>query len=48
MVDSGNDVYISLVAGIKDNIFLVPFSAPFGRFHYKYGAVFMIGFMNLY
>lgn len=40
LVDSGKDVCIGLVAGLKDNTFLAPFSAPFGGFHYKYEAIF--------
>ena len=40
LVDSGKDVCIGLVAGIKDNTLLAPFSAPFGGFHYKYEAIF--------
>ena len=41
LIDSTNkDVCIGLVAGIKDNMLLVPFSSPFGGFHYKYEAIF--------
>lgn len=40
LVDNGKDVYIGLVAGVKDNTLLAPFSAPFGGFHYKYEAIF--------
>lgn len=40
LVDSGKDVCIGLIAGIKDNTLLAPFSAPFGGFHYKYEAIF--------
>lgn len=39
LVDSDKDVSIGLVAGIKDNTLLTPFSAPFGGFHYKYEAI---------
>lgn len=40
LIDSSNkDVAIGLVAGIKDNVLLAPFSAPFGGFHYKYEAI---------
>ena len=40
LVDSGKDVCIGLVAGVKENTFSAPFSAPFGGFHYKYEAIF--------
>ena len=40
LVDLENDVSIGLVAGIKDNTLLAPFSAPFNGFHYKYEAIF--------
>ena len=40
LVDLGKDVCIGLVAGIKENMLLAPFSAPFGGFHYKYEAIF--------
>ena len=41
LIDSTNkDVSIGLVAGIKDNKLIAPFSAPFGGFHYKYEAIF--------
>lgn len=41
LIDSTNkDVCIGLVAGIKDNMLIAPFSAPFGGFHYKYEAIF--------
>lgn len=40
LVNSDKDVCIGLVAGIKDNSLLAPFSAPFGGFHYKYEAIF--------
>lgn len=34
------DVALGLVAGIKDNKLLAPFSAPFGGFHFRYEAIF--------
>ena len=40
LVDSGKDVCIGLVAGLKGSTLLAPFSAPFGGFHYKYEAIF--------
>ncbi|NLZ95109.1 MAG: hypothetical protein GX921_04700 [Bacteroidales bacterium] len=40
LIDSGKDVSIGLVAGVKNNALLAPFSAPFGGFHYKTEAVF--------
>lgn len=41
LIDCTNkDVCIGLVAGIKDNMLIAPFSAPFGGFHYKYEAIF--------
>lgn len=35
LVDPAEKPEMGLVAGIKDNIMLSPFSAPFGGFHYK-------------
>lgn len=43
LVNSSKDATIGLVAGVKDNILLAPFSAPYGGFHYKYEAVFYDG-----
>lgn len=40
LVEGDKDVFIGLVAGVKDNILLSPYSAPFGGFHYKNDAVF--------
>lgn len=35
LLENKNKVSIGLVAGIKDNILLSPFSAPFGGFHFR-------------
>lgn len=41
LIDSNNkDVAVGLVAGIKNNELLAPFSAPFGGFHFRYEAIF--------
>lgn len=41
LIDSSNkDVCIGLVGGIKENMLIAPFSAPFGGFHYKNEAIF--------
>lgn len=41
LIDSTNkDISIGLIAGIKNNMLIAPFSAPFGGFHYKYEAIF--------
>ena len=40
VTDSGK-ISIGLVAGIKENMFLSPFSSPFGGFHYRSEHVFI-------
>lgn len=40
ITDSGN-ISIGLVAGIKENMILSPFSAPFGGFHYRNEHIFI-------
>lgn len=41
LIDSNNkDVAVGLVGGIKDNMLLAPYSAPFGGFHFRYEAIF--------
>lgn len=40
LISSDKDVSIGLVAGIKGETLLAPFSAPFGGFHYKHETIF--------
>jgi hypothetical protein len=35
LVQDADKVQLGLIAGIKDNVLLAPFSAPFGGFHHK-------------
>jgi hypothetical protein len=40
LVENTDKVAIGLVAGIKDNVLLSPFSAPFGGFHFKHESIY--------
>ena len=41
LVENKQKVSIGLVAGIKDNMLKVPFSAPFGGFHYRNESIYI-------
>jgi hypothetical protein len=41
LVEESGNTRIGLVAGIKSNILLSPFSAPFGGFHFRHDAIYI-------
>lgn len=40
LVQNSDKIQMGLVAGIRDNILLSPFSAPFGGFHFKHDNIY--------
>lgn len=40
LVENTDRVAMGLIAGVKDNVLVAPFSAPFGGFHFKHDSVY--------